>query len=1045
MRTLLDKTQISKLIQYVVTFIVFLSLLLGIRWLWLVTYAPPADQPQVSNGILDLRDWDLLGSKPINLNGEWIFHSDTYAKQHEMAISDKPLLLPVPGDWKNAWGDETKNSYGFGTYQLRILLDRPLSAPISLWVQEIQSAATLDINGETIASMGNTGESGQTYLPNRSSFIVDYMPDRNTHELDILIRVANYDHPYAGGIVKPIKLGSHLAIQKENGASVDFQLIMIVILILHGLYCCILYSFNPRQWSLLDFFLLLVSAALTVAASNDTLLLKVFPLNYTWEVKVSVLSYSWLSYFILKMSRRFASPKHSGLFTAFSVLLALYTVLIFIIPVQWVHFLVEYKVFSVFYLLPMITSLFLFIQMVIKNKEDSIFLLLSASGVLASSIWGAISRYTALPAVYYPIDVLAAIIGFSAYWFKRYVRNNQRISELNDKLQLADQMKNRFLANTSHELRTPLHGITNIAISLAEREKETLSKQSNEDLDLLVKVSYQMSHLLNDLLDITHLIEKRIQLYPSRTSFISVVNGVFDLLKFMMEGSSVQLKADIPNSLPAVHADEKRLFQIVLNLVHNAIKYTENGEITVTAYPEGSGVTIQVTDTGIGMDQETIKRIFLPYEQGEQGLNDARGIGLGLSISKELVELHGGELTVISEKHIGTTFEFTLPSADMDVENSIQSVFLPLVGRDTLNEIAASADYKQRPVSVRMQTRSLSTEHPVSILVVDDDPINLRVLAGILSTESYHLRCVVSAIEALELLGTQSWDLLIADVMMPEMSGYALTRAVRERYNASELPVLLLTARSESNDVYAGFESGANDYVTKPVDPVELRYRIHSLITLKHSVDDRLSMEAAYMQAQIHPHFLFNTLNSIVALSDIDIDRMRKLVDSFSTYLQISFHYRNKNRLIPLQQELELIQAYLYVEKERYGARLNIEWEVDWNINVLIPPLTIQPILENAVRHGIVTRVKGGTIRIKIERQEDFIVIELADNGVGMEPDQVAQLSNAPGQRKGGIGLYNTNHRLMQTFGSGLNIQSTKNQGTTVSFRIPADSIAKLK
>lgn len=228
--------------------------------------------------------------------------------------------------------------------------------------------------------------------------------------------------------------------------------------------------------------------------------------------------------------------------------------------------------------------------------------------------------------------------------------------------------------------------------------------------------------------------------------------------------------------------------------------------------------------------------------------------------------------------------------------------------------------------------------------------------------------------------------------------------------------------------------------MTKPVDPVELRYRIHSLITLKHSVDDRLRMEAAYMQAQIHPHFLFNTLNSIMALSDMDVDRMRSLGEAFSSYLQISFHYRNQDRLVPLQQELELIQAYLYVEKERYGERLNVVWDVDRDIRVLIPPLAIQPLVENAVRHGIITRAGGGTITIKIARQEETIAVEVTDNGLGMEPDRVAQLLQAPDQRKGGIGLYNTNRRLLQTFGSGLVIKSTRNQGTTVSFTIPSDS-----
>src|SRR5690606_20063566 len=119
-----------------------------------------------------------------------------------------------------------------------------------------------------------------------------------------------------------------------------------------------------------------------------------------------------------------------------------------------------------------------------------------------------------------------------------------------------------------------------------------------------------------------------------------------------------------------------------------------------------------------------------------------------------------------------------------------------------------------------------------------------------------------------------------------------LARTIRERFTISELPILLLTARSQLTDIYAGFAAGANDYVTKPVDALELKYRVWSLTTLKQSVDESLRMEAAYLQAQIQPHFLFNTLNSIMALSELDLDKMRDVSEAFATYLRCSFDFR---------------------------------------------------------------------------------------------------------------------------------------------------------
>ena len=273
--------------------------------------------------------------------------------------------------------------------------------------------------------------------------------------------------------------------------------------------------------------------------------------------------------------------------------------------------------------------------------------------------------------------------------------------------------------------------------------------------------------------------------------------------------------------------------------------------------------------------------------------------------------------------------------------------------------------------------------------------------------------------------------------MMPGMSGYDLTRMVREQFSLSELPVLLLTARAQPADIYAGFSAGANDYVTKPVDGVELKYRIRALLGLKQSIHELLTMEAAYLQAQIQPHCIFNTLNSIMALSLIDIEKMRKLGDAFATYLKISFDFLNTKQLVELSHELELLRAYLYVEQERFGERLSIQWEIQEEPRLLLPPLTIQPLVENALKHGLLTELTGGTLLIRGVREEGGFRVEVRDNGQGMEPDLVNRLLHEPSRNKRGIGLYNTNQRISRLYGRGLSIRSRPGEGTSVSFFIP--------
>jgi sensor histidine kinase YesM len=210
---------------------------------------------------------------------------------------------------------------------------------------------------------------------------------------------------------------------------------------------------------------------------------------------------------------------------------------------------------------------------------------------------------------------------------------------------------------------------------------------------------------------------------------------------------------------------------------------------------------------------------------------------------------------------------------------------------------------------------------------------------------------------------------------------------------------------------------------------------------MKMSLKERLRLEAAYLQAQIHPHFLFNALNSIMALSEIDTEKMRRLGDAFTSFLRISFNFLNTGEQVELAHELMLIKEYLYIEQARFEDRLAVVWEIEPNISVQLPPLSIQPLVENAVKHGILSLRKGGTVYIRISRKDSHTLVEVKDNGKGMEPDEVAQYLNPTAKGKGGIGITNTNRRLIQLYGQGLSIVSKPNEGTSVSFIIPDRSI----
>ncbi len=426
-------------------------------------------------------------------------------------------------------------------------------------------------------------------------------------------------------------------------------------------------------------------------------------------------------------------------------------------------------------------------------------------------------------------------------------------------------------------------------------------------------------------------------------------------------------------------------------------------------------------------------RAFQPYEQGDSSMNEVSGgIGLGLSTSKQLVELHGGKISVVSTLGEGTTFTFTMPLYDS-------------TSRVLSSELPSMTEFSDTPSMITLSKLTapgiVSSAHGrrPKLLAVDDDPVNLKILTNVLSIKDYEIVTVTSGNDALLLLDTVQWDLIITDVMMPQMSGYELAHRIRERYTIAELPILLLTARGQAEDIYTGFISGANDYVMKPMNAIELKARVRSLTDLKQSVNERLRVEAAYLQAQIQPHFLFNTLNSISALASFDINRMSHLVDAFSSYLRLSFNFLNAEPMIPIERELELVHAYLYIEKERFEDRMTILWDYEESLHFQLPPLTIQPLVENAVRHGILSRSQGGTVSITIKEQAGDIEITISDNGQGMKNEQLQQLLSNPSNDARGIGFLNTHKRLLRVYGKGLQIKSSEGKGTSVSFIIPSD------
>lgn len=396
----------------------------------------------------------------------------------------------------------------------------------------------------------------------------------------------------------------------------------------------------------------------------------------------------------------------------------------------------------------------------------------------------------------------------------------EREMAVSQQLRQVDKMKDQFLANTSHELRTPLNGIVGLSESLLEKAH---TPEEKEDLELIVSSGRRLSNLVNDILDFSRLKEHDLQLVKRPVDIRSMADLCLRMNRHLAVNKKLKLINNIPEKIAYCYADENRLQQILQNLIGNAIKFTASGSVTVDAHEVDGMIITSVSDTGIGIEKEKQPLIFREFEQADGSIaREFGGTGLGLSITKYLVELHGGNIGVVSEPGKGSVFSFTIPAyqgeaTDLHLQANVVSVTAPVRELETVEAHARKTTLYENVDSGNLR----------QILVVDDEPVNLKVFKNHLESAGYAVTLAHDGEEALHLLQNGNhFDLVLLDVMMPRIPGYEVCQKIRERYLLTELPVIMVTAKNQVNDLVEGLGIGANDYIIKPFSKDELLARV---------------------------------------------------------------------------------------------------------------------------------------------------------------------------------------------------------------------------
>ena len=392
------------------------------------------------------------------------------------------------------------------------------------------------------------------------------------------------------------------------------------------------------------------------------------------------------------------------------------------------------------------------------------------------------------------------------------------------------RMKTEFTSTVSHELRTPLTSILGFAKIIDRRlndvilpkfqpeskKEQRAVKQVNKNVEVIISESIRLTSLINDVLDISKIEAGKVDWNFAKCNLVDIIDQAVNATNgLFVNKPSVQLIQDIPDNLPEVIADSNRVVQVIINLISNAVKFTDAGSISIAVRHEWSSLTIKVIDTGDGISAANQKLVFDKYKQvGDLATDKPKGTGLGLPISKEIVEFHGGRIWVESVLGEGSTFAFSIPLANVVNQQPL------MLGVDDL-------------VQVLEKRIDIDENHKPVVLLIDDEPSIREVLKQVLEEAGYSTVEAGDGVQGLELARSHLPDLIIMDVMMPRLNGFDCTAALKADLICRTIPILMLTVLEDEQRAYG---LGVASYLTKPFDAADVLKNVEVLVGQRRNV-----------------------------------------------------------------------------------------------------------------------------------------------------------------------------------------------------------------
>ncbi|MCB9893918.1 MAG: response regulator [Planctomycetes bacterium] len=668
-------------------------------------------------------------------------------------------------------------------------------------------------------------------------------------------------------------------------------------------------------------------------------------------------------------------------------------------------------------------------------------------------------------------------------WRNRHelARSNDELAESYEKLSEMDRVKSQFFANVSHELRTPL---TLIIAPLEDLLKSGGTGKPNLDETLRIARDngLRLLRLINDLLDLVRLDEKGAELNFTSENLSALVPGVINSAAHLAKAKGLTLNVDVRDNGVTSLVDANAIEKVLLNLFTNAVKFTPTGgTIDVLLSAENGRAVIEIKDSGIGIAPADLPRIFDRFGQlDSSSTRKYSGVGIGLALSRDLVEAHHGKLEAISAPERGTTMRIELPLGGEGGAAATPDT------SDALSEVHRAARR-----ALTMEDASQTDELPIigangrTILLVEDEPDMRRFLASLLARK-YRVVQAANGLKGYELAVREKPELALLDLMLPGMDGLDLCSKLRETPGLESLKIVLLTARTDEKAKLDALERGANDFLTKPFSSLEVAKRLDNLLRsaelednlrstnkqLEHTIRTLRETEAQLIQSEkVNAlgtlsagllHEINNPLNFTltavqVAKGDIDENdaNMREMLEDIEQGMQRIRDIVSDLRSFAYPERADNQSRFAFRKALEVALRLCAHELKDCKVE-----LEVQPDLELAgaenqivqVLINLLTNAAKATQRTSAHRPREIklsacdrngsVHISLRDNGIGISKEALRKVfdpfytTGEPGQGMG-LGL-SICHTIIKSHGGTIEVNSSEGHWTEVSVDLPS-------